>query len=487
MKIHQRPLRLLLTGLSFCLCFMLLSACSTLHSKAQQLYDEHAYEEAQRIYLEILQSDHNDTKALIGLKRTREGLISKKLIEIRQHRFGGNTEQAAEELRKVLLELKDWSLYPSGAVAFTQSEETEYAVRSLMGEVSLALQLGHPLRAAYLLDHYHLFFQGRTLPLLERLHKDAAVRGLERCRSGLQSADPTFTYLREFLSKVCIFWGDPKVELKKPLVHDLFNKFVIRATDTQLSDSLRVRLEIDLQNLFTESPWYDPMGPKSLSLNYSSRYAFKTDRRAAIFTHAYQEQEPYTATEWVTKHRSHPVSVTKSFTQADGKVGTLTTTEYQDETYSESETVTRMRTVTKSFEYNGTEISQDIALRSEVRAGLTSEPAVLTAAVTDRNATAESQTEIPSQGLYARTAKVYDENVWFTQILGQWHKQNLEQLRALWRNLYCRGFSSDASTAQQGNTVFRCLRTSDSAPEFVQSWLNSNEGIDFDQLRSIIK
>ena len=469
--------------------FALFSAgCSTLHSKASKLMDEKVYDKAEAIYQEILKSNPKDEKAMIGLKKAREGTISTKLIEVRQLRLGGDSEQSAEVLLRVLNSLRDWNVYPTGAVAFTQAEEMDFAVRDIEEQARIALAQNHPLRIAYLIERYRGFFQEKKMGALGSLRARASERGLDNCRTRLKSTPKDLTYYREFLARQCVYWGDQRPDLKEPISHGLFNQLTIQGMIAGLPETMKARFENDLQGVIQKSPWFDPAGPKKLSAAFDGAYKFQSDRRPMTYTHAYEEQEPYTSEEWVTKTRSRPVTVTKSYTQPDGKLGTMTTTEYASETYTERETVTRTRTVTRHFTYYGTEIEQNMSLNSTVRIPLLGPPAALTAAVADRNLTSESQTHIPSKGLNARTAVIRNENEWFDQILPKWRKQNADQLRDLWRQAYCAGLASEAAHAKQGNSVFQCLRDDTLAPPpGMNAWLERHEGVSAAQLRAVLK
>jgi hypothetical protein len=473
-----------------CFVLLFLAGCSSLHKKAGELMEEKVYDEAQKVYLEILRGDPKDTKALIGLKKAREGSIGARLIEVRQQRFGGNMTEAAELLRDILINIKTWQVYPSGAVAFTQGEETDFAVRDLEAESRIALSQDHPLRVAFFLARYQDFFQEKRLKIFQNLRAAASQMGLEKCRKGLGSTRKDLSYYREFLANTCIFWGDKQPELKKPVSHGLYNRVATQIQLDELPEQLKTRLENETQTAFQYSPWYDAAGAGPLTLSISGRYSFQTGRKPAVFTHAYEQVEPYSSTELVEKHRSVPVKTTKNFATPDGKTGTETTTEYRDETYTQLETITRTRTVTYHFNYDGTEIEQNLTLQTAAKARLVglSEPVTLTATVNDRNLTAESQTNIPSKQLYARTAVIRNENEWFQAQMEAWRKQNLEQLRDLWVRNFCQPFQANADVTQQGDRVFQCLRERNRpTPPFADSWLEQHEGVNTSELNQVLK
>ena len=466
-----------------------LTACSSLGDKADALMAEKSYEEAESIYKEILARSPHDTHALIGLKKARQGAISSELIIVRRQRLGGNPEQADEDLRNILLSLKDWKVYPTGAVAFTQNEEMDYAVQDLVQRSRALLSQHHPLKVAYLLDRYSEFFQEKNLPLLKQLRDAANNQGLAACRTSLAVTNKSLTYYREFLAKECVYWGDTRPEMKNPIQHGLFGRLELQGGVPGVPDALRPRLENEIQHFLQQSPWYDSTSNKTLRAAYSGNYSFKTVRHPTEFTHAYQEEEPYNSFELVTKHRAHAVAVSRQEMQPDGHVATVNTTEYRDEPYSEMETITRRRTVTKSFNFPGTEIEQNISLRSVISGKMDDAAAEfrLTANSADRNLTSESQTQVPSMSLYSRQAKIMEENEWFAQILSGWSQQNLEQLRDIWVHKYCQDFQSDWSEAQQGDRVFSCLRErSRAAPAFVDAWLKQNLGVQSLELRAIL-
>ena len=386
---HLTPLIIfcLFTGLA-------LVGCTSLNEKAEKLMHEKSYEDAERIYQQILRKHPQDVDAIVGLKRAREGVISSELLLVRRDRLSGNSTQAFEQLRSILERLKAWQVYPTGAVAFTQNEEMDYAVRDLSQRTGELLSQNHPLKAAYLLDRYKDFFQEKNLFLIDRLHKNAAQLGLTHCRQSFATTPPERGYYLEFLVKECRFWGETRAMLNRPISHGLIGHLDLTGTITELPSALTPVFEKALTEAIEQSPWYEPTSLKHVPLNYHGQFGFQTSRRSTMFTQAYEEEVPYTSSELVTKTRTEMRPVTRTVPGIDGILTQQTTLEPEEVPSTEFENVTRMRSETRYFNYPGFDIEQTISLNVEADLLLpgTGSLAHLTGSSDDRNVTTESMT-----------------------------------------------------------------------------------------------
>ena len=103
------------------------TSCTTLSKQAKEQLEKKNYDEALLLYDRLVSEKPDDGEALEGRRKAREGVIDKNLIRVRLARMGKNYQESLELLREIALKEREWALYPSGAVAFTQAEETTEA------------------------------------------------------------------------------------------------------------------------------------------------------------------------------------------------------------------------------------------------------------------------------------------------------------------------------------------------------------------------
>jgi|GEM_PF-4008882 len=474
----------------FCLFAGLgLAGCTSLNDKAEKLMQEKSYEDAERIYQQILRQHPQDVDAIVGLKRAREGAISSELLLVRRDRLSGNSSQAFEQLKSILERLQVWQIFPTGAVAFTQNEEIDYAVRNLSQQTGELLSQNHPLKAAYLLDRYQDFFQEKNFPLLDRLHKNAAQLGLTHCRQSFASTPQDRGYYLEFLVKECRFWGETRVMLNRPISHGLIGHLDLNGAINELPSTLTPVFEKALNEAIEQSPWYEPTSLRHVELNYRGQFAFQTSRRSTMFTQAYEEEVPYTSSELVTKTRSELRPATRMLPGPNGTLTPQTMLENEEVPYTEFENVTRMRSETRYFYYPGLDIEQTISLDAAADLLLPGKgsPAHLTGSSNDRNVTTESVTEVPRMNLYRKIAKIYEVNYWSIPIIEAWRQQIISQLHQEWSQTHCSSIQASTNLTQQADEVFACLRdTSQSAPPAADAWLNQHLGLPSLELKTLL-
>ncbi len=465
------------------------TACTSLHGKAEKLMQEKSYEDAENIYQQILRKHPDDVDAIVGLKKAREGVISSELLLVRRERLSGNNYQANEQLKSIIDRLSKWQVYPTGAVAFTQNEETDYAIQNIAQHTGELLSVNHPLKAAFLLDHFKDLFQEKNLTLLDRLHKNAAQIGLTHCRQNFAITPRERGFYLEFLARECRYWGDTREMLKQPIQHGLIGHLDLTGSVTGLPPSLTPVFESAIRSAIEESAWYEAASLKHVKLNYQGQFEFNTDRRSTMFTQSYEEQVPYSSNELVYKTRTEMRPVTRMQPGPDGNLTPQTTVEPQEVNYSEMESVTRMRSETRYFNYPGFNIDQTILLNAGADISLpgTNNSSHLTSSKNDRNITTESMTEIPRIGLYRHVARIYDVNEWSLRMIESWRQQIRLQLGEAWNFTHCGNIQTSTVMSQQADEVFACLRNADqNSPPSLDAWLVKNLGLPSLELQSLL-
>ncbi|MDB2426188.1 hypothetical protein N9W41_01450, partial [bacterium] len=130
--------------------------CSTLHDKAQKHLTNESYDQAIGVYQDILRYDPKDRGALAGLTKARVGWIGKKLIQVRLLRLAGNHRKSLDLLLSIYSNENAWGVFPTGAAAFTQEEESHFAQKSIKFVVLKSLKKNKPLKAQFYLEKYDM-------------------------------------------------------------------------------------------------------------------------------------------------------------------------------------------------------------------------------------------------------------------------------------------------------------------------------------------
>lgn len=456
------------------------AGCSGLRGQARDLYEQGAYREAIQTYEAILQQDPNDAEALAGLKKARTTFIDKKLIEVRKARMGANRQLALDTLLEICQLENAWSYYPGGPMANTQEEESAEAMRFVETQVGDSITKERPLFGLYLLTHYKPIFSGsftgRREYLLRGLHK----AGKKQCDGLARQETPTQPYYSEFVRKVCVAWGLPgqgKATGAAAKRATLYKALSVQSAITGFPEPYQRAMRSALDRAFRETPWFDPKGARTLSLNLHGRFHLEHQREREHRVHGYTVQVPYTAYEEVTKTRQVPY--TDSFSKQ---------TRYRTETYSEQQPVTRTQSIPRTQNYDGIAHHQELEWRAQGDLKLASLSRTLLLDATSEKEGFEHHWNLPNIGLYPEKADLEDPDAWVRH-----HAERLaSDLRAqsddVWENLYCQPQATDPTLVATGDLVHRCLRLRvQSPPDFASAWYDKFVGLSVEQAHELLK
>lgn len=297
---------------------LFLASCATDLKKANELYGQKNYEEALKMFEGILQKDPKNEDAQLGLRKSREGVIDKDLIRIRLMRLGGNPQEALEILRKTYAQQNEWKLFPSGAVAFTQKEETELAITQLKKDIHSALSQKQNLRASYLLQRYSNIVDDQRKAEMTGFEVDAAKQGRVFCLAERKKQSSQVPFYSEFIDKYCLFYKVPGQQ--KPWNKNLFSDLKFTTTVAQFDLENPKKVEADLQSTFQKTAWYDANSKKGLPVQLKTKFEFSHLKSSHYETLYYNESVPYTDYETqavtnetgVVEHKSVPVTKYKN-------------------------------------------------------------------------------------------------------------------------------------------------------------------------------
>ena len=180
----------------FLATFLFIGGCSFQQRDAARYLEQGQYIAAEQAYKNILAEKPLDPRALEGIHRAREGLIDKRLLEVRFLRLAGNYDEALEALGQVLDDENSWKLYPRGAVFFTQREEQHEELKRAVEVIYKLLDSNHPVPARlYYEKRKHIFEQGETLTDYKTLGIQIDSHGKKSCSNflaGISKSQPYY-------------------------------------------------------------------------------------------------------------------------------------------------------------------------------------------------------------------------------------------------------------------------------------------------------
>ena len=116
--------------LSFLLFLLFSYSCA--HSRAEELYNNKLYKESLKEYEAILKRNPEDVEAKIGRQKSKSGIISEMVIEIRLQRLAGNQKTAADKLVDLIEFESKWNDKLNYSAGQSQQKELDYARKYLV-------------------------------------------------------------------------------------------------------------------------------------------------------------------------------------------------------------------------------------------------------------------------------------------------------------------------------------------------------------------
>lgn len=469
-----------------CVFVLFLNACSSLRKDAASMLENKEYGEALDLYERLLRENPHDPEATRGRTQARIGLIQKELIEVRMLRLSGQQRSANETLGQVIGKVKSWELYPDGAVAFTQSEEMNYASRAVEVEVNKALQEQRPFRAQFLLQKWGVLFPAERAAALSQISGRTRKMGVELCQGWL-SENKSSPFLMRFALKSCAIWQQfdataPKAKELYAWMEPQFRWLELRA-----DPALETQLRELLQSSFRESPWFEAKAESVALAQIEPRFVFKDERQNVQLTHGYLIQVPYDSTEWVQVTEWVPDDHTTTVTESDGKSRTEVVRGSRAVTRSELQTVTRLRDELRHVPYAATQISVQGSLDFDLR---------LQASIFDgarKSYSARSDQVLiqhgnnsPQVGLLPSNPKVPVAADIFDVLARKASADFRDELRSLWRREFCRA-PREGRWNLVAESVQKCLYGSGGeVPDFAEQWSRRELGLGVVDLRSLV-
>lgn len=468
-------------------CLLLIAGCSTLKKNAAELLEQKEYGDALVIYEKILRDSPHDAEALAGRNRSRLGLIQKELIDVRFLRLSGQQGQANETLLRILQRVKEWGLYPEGAVAFTQFEEMSYASRAVEKGVDEALRRRRPFRAAADLEKWSALFPAERSAALAQWRQRTRELGVEQCAEWRDRA-PAAPFFARFLWRSCGLWGQPEMTL--PPARELFAwlepqlRWFGPGPDPALETGLRGKL----QAAFRDSPWYDANAGNVALARVEPRYDFRETRTPVELVHAYLVQVPYDSSELVELSRWVPDDRVETVSDASGNTRSEVVRDSRLVSYTEMRTVTRMRDEVRSIPYAALRIEVEGKLDFDLRfdSGLFDDTKKLYSARASETLVQHGN-DSPEVRLRPQSPRVPSAGEVFEGLADRLAKELGSELGASWRRKFCRAPKATAWAVVAEN-VQKCLHgAGGDAPDYAEQWLVRELGVGSAELRALTR
>jgi hypothetical protein len=469
---------------------VLVVACSSAHKRAEKLMKAESYEEAMKLYEGILNGDPSDEKAQIGLRKAREKVIDRKLIQVRKTRMGGNVEGSLNMLKQVIDWEDKWSFFPGGAVAFTQKEEMEFATRYLNKNIERAVKKNLPLRGSYLLHTYQKLYGNEYQKKYSALKDKVSKRGLKRCKQMQKGKLRNMHYYGGFLRSYCGYYGVELKNLNRRLgqrKEKLFSDIKVDISINQAPASYPKEISDKLRKALKKTAWYWQDGPVVLQTkihgDYNRQHSTNTDYR----THSYMESVQYTEYVDVDRDIQEPYQARETqYNPATKAYEDRWVTKYRTRTITERQPETRYRDEPRTYNYTAINHHQVLELSAAlegrvlgkypIRAGLNEK-------LNERDS--EHSNNLPHMGLAPDPLRLTSPDQWLSENADKMVQEFETNLVNLWKKLYCR--PSAKGLIASGENVHKCLRqTKDNPPKYVEAWYNKRLGVSVAEAYSLL-
>ena len=220
-----------------------------------------AYEQALNAWNDVLTGNPSDVDAIVGQQQAREKLIDSKLIEVRLSRMGGNTQNSIDLLLNLSSLESEWKFYPKGKVAFTQEEESGFALQYIGTRTNEELKKGHAVPAANLLKKYRPIFEGNLLHSFVSIQKKVQTAGVQQCEKFAREQSSDTPYFGYFVKQYCRIWNQSARDIAssdESRQKGLFKELRVEIKINGLEPAAYPAIIEEIQSAFKNSVWYGP-------------------------------------------------------------------------------------------------------------------------------------------------------------------------------------------------------------------------------------
>lgn len=443
------------------------SGCTTRLKKAQNMLVEKNYEEALKIFDEILIKDAKNEDAQLGLRKAREGVIDQNLIKVRLLRMGSNVGESFEMLKSVFDKQNSWQVFPTGAVAFTQKEETGMAFVNLKRELRANLDQQRALKVSYMIQRYSFMFDENQKKDIQTYQAEAVTQGNKICKEERKTQNQNSPFWSVFVDKICSYYKVARSSKDKP---QKWNRQLYRHLEAQFADH-KIEAEKPEKTLeaavrsFQSTAWYDSESSGVLKQALNAQFSFQHQRTPRLLTHYYTVKEPYTTYE--TK-----------------QVMNSSTGQLQQETVP----VTAYRDSERNLQYQATEHN----LRTEMNVSSSIQGSEFQLqfpfSKNENGGGVESFTENREINLIKQTPQnIFPSSYFYEKFLKDFSEESKKKLIEKYVELFCTPIATESNRTAKANMALKCLRQTKASPYAAASqWTRDTYALEVSQLDELL-
>jgi hypothetical protein len=439
--------------------FLLLSACTTLRGRADELARKGQFVEAAALYDDLVRKSPHERELVIVRDGLRWKALEQLLGNARRYRMEGQDEHAEDDLLRFLDRRAEWNARLNGALESSLLEELGGTHQHLRRLIAAPARQGLALTAEHALARKRPLLAHREMAVIQREMESAVLQsGRDTCQRLRAVPSEDAPHWRELVFRYCGRWREYAPQ--PPPAPELFGPPGFSGDVEGLGDAQRELLRDRLTRAFEASPWFSPSATPRVDFTLAGRFSTRRDSQGVQLTAPYTEKVPYTDYEERTETVEEPYTEEEEYTDSEGERKTRTVQKVRTFTRVFTVPVTRYRDEPRTFEYHALRLSVDHRLALSSTGVLDARHGPLTAVLQDQLSESGYEHEVSFL-----EAGVTPSRVAFTPTHA-WVEQRVEALGALfskklvehWRQAHC---STPAATLDD---AARCARAGVALP-----------------------
>lgn len=469
---------------------LLMSACSSLHKKADKAFEAGEYPAAASLYEQVLRKDPSDATAIENLSKARQHMIDDRLLQVRQAILANNLADALDKFETILNDEQVWKLAPSGPAFSTQNDVAEDLFKWSSAQIHAFIKDGKPLKAKVFLDtHNNSLTSGNLRSRADALDRQVRAAGQADCMA--MKSGGNGPYANEFVKKYCLVWGDKEkaaaansTALSHPKIPGYGQINLLGDIKDLPSDTLATLSDSLLKGL-KQTQFFVADGP-ALKVNLSGAFINQYSERQGVGVFAYSVQIPYQELQTVSYQERVPYTeFHQEYNSTTQQYQQVPTTEYRWETRYRQEAVTRYRSEPRTMTYPETQFSLKYSLAAKAVFMLDGVSHVLPLEDQLEMNDNYHQFSDSAVGLRPKAKAAPTAFDWLNKHFNAAGSDLSDKVASAWDNKYCR-VPAQMNAGGQMESILKCISGTHKVPEFAENWFMSKFGLSFKKVSSVI-
>lgn len=441
----------------------LLAGCSGLNERAEKYYEAELYQDAIKIYEEVLANNPSDRDALNGISKAKRRYAEQKILQARMSRIGGNQQNSLNLLLEATNLLASPSQRIEGSVISSLEEERAGAFKYFNHTISASLNSNLPLKAFDFFQRYSsIFSQTENMATMGTIKSRIWNSGKTQCKVLKDSGRDKLGFFAAFSTSFCNVWEDQK---RSPTTDEklkestLYGSVSISVQIGGASSLALSEIKRRLEESFRSSKWYSPLGKRQAAVKMNGRVIISNHQEPDVKVKQYTVSIPFT-TQATQVINGTPVSMPRTIT----------------------------KNVPRSHAYSGYNHTQFLLINVSGSVNLQEGNVPLALSEKLEEVSFVHNNSVPEIGLYPEDKRVTSPDDFLanqSQLLADTMGSKLGEL---WKNLYCEPRNRNISLAETGEQVLRCLSAHgvEEPPNFVNIWFSKYFGLKADRATQLL-